>query len=333
MCSLPRLGDFGTSVGAFAPSFADFDPAEPQYGLRLICEYIVGGVRGADGTNYVIGRKFIGPVSGGLWYMSDRSGALRLLPESTRAMKGEVRRSSTEHTRRWSQPLMHRLPDDLLIEGEGGVEIELSDTELRWSEGQLFSVHGRRAAGALSLLHLPMRGEKLHYLSIPHWVEGTVEGQPVDGVIFFDYAYWGTGGDYKESQFFNNHGLVWHEFCNRFTDGTFEAGLIVKGNNNLSACAVVEGDKVITTSNRLDVTVSLDEDGFQTKTVFASQDYDWEFTGPAGSRYVEFSKARHLPYRSQNGISRRRDDDRELDFGFGWMDGFPERLHGDGLVI
>lgn len=333
MGPLPRLGDFGTSVGAFAPSFADFDPAEPQYGLRLVCEYLAGSVRGADGTNYVIGRKFIGPVTGGLWYMSDRSGTLRLLPESTRAMKGEIRRTSADHTRRWSEPLMHRLPGDLLIDGEGGVEIMLNDTELTWSEGQLFSVRGRRATGASSLLHLPMRGEQLHYISIPHWVEGTVEGQPAEGVLLFDYAYWGTGGDYKESQFFNNHGLIWHEFCNRFEDGTFEAGLIVKGSNNLSACAVVEGERLITATNRLDPSVSLDEEGFQSKTVFASQDHDWEFIGDASGRYQEFSKARHLPYRAQSGVTRRRGDERVLDFGWGWMDGYPERLAASGLVI
>jgi hypothetical protein len=103
MPELPSLGDFDyqTVVGPFDVALERMRPQDPRFGLHLQVQYIYGWFQAADGVRSVVERKFIGPMTGGLWLMSTESGTLTLHPGALRSSRGETRRQFTDTTRVW----------------------------------------------------------------------------------------------------------------------------------------------------------------------------------------------------------------------------------------
>jgi hypothetical protein len=335
MPTLPRLGEFDyhTAVGAFEPTLADLSPYDPVFGLNLQVQYLYGGLRTDDGTLYVLERKFIGSMTSGLWFMSNRGADhLNLLPQSLLTTRGEVKRTITDTTRQWADAIMMKVPKELLLEGMQGLAITLTDDELSYSEGNLLSVSGSHAGAALAF-YVTMRDEPLYYASMPFWVRGTVEGKPAEGGIFFDHGYWAHGREWKEYSVYQETQVGWHAFINQFEDGSVEAGHLVKGTSGFNVAAVVEGDTPIVASDQLDTSMSLDDKDFVTKAVFSSGSHEWEFVGDDDGRMLEFSNARKgFGYRAQGGVTRRRGEDRRLRNGWTWLECFADRIRSEHLV-
>jgi hypothetical protein len=335
MSVLPRPGDFDyhTAVGAFDARLEDLSPYDPVFGLNLQVQYLYGGLRAANGTMYVLERKFIGSMTSGLWFMSNKTGGhLSLQRQSLLTTRGEVKRTISDSTRHWSDAIMMKVPSELLLEGMQGLDITLTDRELSYAEGDLLSVSGT-SAGAAPGFYVTTHDEPLYWVSMPFWVQGTVEGQPAEGGMFFDHGYWAHGREWKEYRVYQDTQVAWLAFINKFTDGSIEAGHLIKGTRGFNVAAVVEGAQPVVTSNQLDTTMSLDEKDFVTKGVFSSGSQDWEFVGDDDGRMLEFSNARKgFGYRAQSGLTRRRGDDRRLQNGWTWLECFADRIRSEHLV-
>ena len=59
--------DFQTVVDAYEPKLADLQPHHERHGLSLQVQYFYGGLQDSDGVMWAVERKFIGPMTGGLW--------------------------------------------------------------------------------------------------------------------------------------------------------------------------------------------------------------------------------------------------------------------------
>ncbi|HEV7534588.1 MAG TPA: hypothetical protein VGP90_03070, partial [Acidimicrobiia bacterium] len=93
-------------VGWFDPRIADVEPGKAKYGLHLQVQYFYGGLRDDDGRLYVVERKFIGPMTSGLWLMTNRDAEhLRLAPASLRTSRGEIRRHFSAESHRYADAL------------------------------------------------------------------------------------------------------------------------------------------------------------------------------------------------------------------------------------
>ncbi len=101
------LGDFNEKdlVGWFDPRIADVAPGEgTKFGLGLQVQYFYGGLRDDEGNLYVLERKFIGPMTSGLWLMTNRDAAhLRSSPPRRCAPPG-ARSAATSRPRATATP-------------------------------------------------------------------------------------------------------------------------------------------------------------------------------------------------------------------------------------
>lgn len=95
-----------------------------------------------------------------------------------------------------------------------------------------------------------------------YWVEGTVLGEAVAGLVFFDRVHVRQGREWKETRMFADLQICWSVFGNTYADGSIEFGHIVKGKRGFNAGVVVEDDQLLAGSSTVDATFWLDPAGF-----------------------------------------------------------------------
>ena len=323
--------DFRTVAGTFQLRLAELQPDTPLHGMQLQSQYLYGGLRSADGTMFVVERKFAGPMSGGLYLMSNEGGELKLLPGSIRSARGELVRQFTPDTRHWSDHLMHKVGAEMAPAGEQGLDLTIDDHSMNWSEGELLNLTGS-VTGSGVQFYSPMRTEPLLYGSQAFWVKGTMLGTPVEGAIFFDHLYFRHGIEWKEYTWYKDIQVSWNVFGNLFDDGIVEFGHIVRGRRGWNVGVVAEGTEIIGVSTDVRGDFALDGDDFVAGATYDLGDAQWEFTADPDGRMSGFNKARWGGYRAQGGITRRKGDTRTLVNGWTWLECFADRIRGEGLT-
>ncbi|MFC9556333.1 hypothetical protein ACFTWF_36560 [Rhodococcus sp. NPDC056960] len=224
-----KLGDFATRpvVGAFEPEPDDMDLLADKHGLGLQKSWLYGFFRDAEGLTYCIERNFVGSLTSGLFVMTqdgDLSRELNVHPDSGRSARGELRRTVEGKTRRWSDPVFQKLPAGCFPEGEQSMELEFSREKLVYNEGDILAMEGV-SAGLGMQFFIPSLDRPLLYTSTCFWMEGTFQGKKVSGPIWFDNSFWRHGLEWKEYGYFLDKQIMWHVFCNKFDDGSFEGGI------------------------------------------------------------------------------------------------------------
>ncbi len=323
------VGDFGFQnvAGLYEPDLSTIMPEQVINGTTLQSQYVYGGLTTASGARVILERKFIGPMSGGAYILTNKgSDCMELAPEAARSAKGEMVRDFEPMRRHWvSKGMLHdstELPIDLTI----------TDDHLNWSEGDAFEISGACSAHGVQFF-APARTEPLGYISQAYWVTGTVLGEPVEGPIFFDHLYFQHGAEWKEYRWYTDLQIAWNVFANKFSDGTIEFGHIVRGRQGWSAGVVVEGDRAtaVCTDVRGDFTLDA-EDYVATGAYDLGPAGTWNFTGDPTQQMGGFNKARWGGYRAQGGLTRRQGDDRELVNGWTWLECFADRIRSEELV-
>ena len=101
---MKRVGDFGKQavVGAFDFHLADLDENVELHGLGQRAIWPYGGLRNAAGDLFVLERKLVHQMTGGLWLMSDKGGGVQELPARLRLAfgAGEARLQHSAEARR-----------------------------------------------------------------------------------------------------------------------------------------------------------------------------------------------------------------------------------------
>jgi hypothetical protein len=323
--------DFRTVVGTFKQKLAVQMPYQHLHGLPLQSQYLYGGLRSKDGVLFVVERKFIGPMTGGLWLMSNEKGNLDLIPGSLHSARGELVRKFSPERRQWSDHLMHKVGKELAPVGEQGLDITIDDETIKWSEGELLTLEGQRRTDGCNFF-APMREEPLLYTSTVYWLKGTMMGKDVEGPIFFDHLYWQHGIEWKEYTWYKDIQVGWNVFANEFDDGSFEWGQIVHGRGGYAAYIVQDTKYGTCMTNVQGAQFELDADDGVGKASYRIDQNTWDFTGDKDGRMLQFNKARWGGYRAQGGITRRRGDSRKLVNGWTWLECFADRILSEGLV-
>ncbi|WP_254205047.1 hypothetical protein [Nocardia alni] len=329
-----KLGDFGTQpvVGTFDPSPEDMALLTSKHGIGLQTTWLYGFFRDEDGLTYCSERKFVGSLTSGCFVMTqhgDASAELNVHKDSGRSARGELRRVLDGKSRRWFDPVFQRLPKDTLPAGEQPVDLEFTRERLVYNEGDILSLEGP-SVGLGVQFYIPSLDRPLMYTSTCFWMEGLFQGKRVSGPIWFDNAFWRHGLEWKEYGYFTDYQIMWHVFCNKFDDGSFEWGHLVSGREGFSPGVVVQSNGDVAMTNCTDPVFTLDAGAWPTEAKWGVGDKTYQFAGPENGRMTEFSESRWANYRAQLGQSRLVGDTRTLADGLTWNEGFTDRIGPDG---
>jgi hypothetical protein len=323
--------DYATVTGAFEPNLADIDPLAEHHGTVQIIEYVYGFVQGEDGSVYCAEQKFVGSLNSGTFVMTNKGGgSLDVHPITTRTHSGELRRTIEPDLRRWSDPIMARLPKHALREGDLPYLLEVNGRDVVWDQGELLHLEGTCNNLGVQFFALS-KEEPLFFTSLPYWVTGTMLGEKVTGLLYFDRVHARAGKEWKETTLFKDIQVCWHIFGNTYDDGSVEFGKIVKGKRGFNLGVVVEGMDLVASGSTVDSKFQLDEAGFVDSATFAIGEKEWIFTGPDAGKMAEFSASRWANYRAQYGTTRRTGDTRTPESSFTWMESFADRIESEGL--
>jgi hypothetical protein len=329
---MTRVGDFGNQavVGAFDFRLADLDENLEIHGVGQRAIWPYGGLRNEAGDLYVLERKLVHQMTGGLWLMSDKAGALNLVPKAVHSARGELRREFTAERHIYRDHLMAKL-GDLAPPDEQSFHLEVTDDSLQWAEGELCDLSGSALGPGMQFFGVD-RDWPFMYITRAFWTTGTVLGDAVSGIIWFDHGYWRDRGEWKEQPFYTQRQVAWNVFSNHYDDGSHEWGHIVRGTGGIGACMVAGGDRAVAATADLDVTFVLDDQDYVASARYAAGEHEWEFTSDPAGRMIHFNKARWAGYRAQSGLMRRVGDTRTVTNGFVWLECFADRIRSEGLA-
>ncbi|HVW32388.1 MAG TPA: hypothetical protein VHL53_07605, partial [Acidimicrobiia bacterium] len=328
------LGHFNerTIVGWFDPRIADVEPTRAKFGLNLQVQYFYGGLRDADGRLYVLERKFIGPMTSGLWLMTNRgAGHLRLAPQALRTARGEIRRQYTAEAHRYSDALMAKVGTGNAPEGEQPLDLSFTDGGISWAEGDLLALEATPVGTGL-MWYSPMPDDSLLYSMQAYRASGTILGQAVTGFVHVDHGYWPAGREWKELRFFGGSQVAWNVFANEYEDGTVESGFFIAGLNDYAVAGTFDHKGPRFATSELGTALTLDGDGWAATGRYTAGGEEWVFTADPAARMEEFSAARWEGYRAQAGTTRRAGDTRPLKVGWTWLEFFADRARAGGFT-
>jgi hypothetical protein len=330
-----KLGNFEQrpAVGAFEPEPDEMDLLGTKHGLGVQKSWLYGFLKDAAGLTYGIERNFVGSLTSGLFIMTqdgDPDRELNVHPDCGRSARGELRRVLEGKTRRWSDPVFQRLPEACRPKGEQSMELEFSRERLAYGEGDILALEGE-SVGLGMQFFIPSLDKPLLYASTCFWVKGNIQGHEVEGPLWFDHSFWRHGVEWKEYGYFLDLQIMWHVFCNKFDDGSYEWGHLVSGRNGFSPGVVIQSNGDVALTSDTDAWFNLDETAWPTEATFEVEGSTYRMQAPVTGRMTEFSASRWAGYRAQVAQTRRDGDSRTLVAGFTWNEGFPvDRVGPDG---
>ena len=327
MTTHPGIGGFEhqSIVGTYEPSLATLDARNLRNGLGVQVCYLYGGWREPDGTLHVFERKFVGPMTAGLWLMRVEPGAgVRVDPSSIRTVRGETKRTFADDEVVWQGQIMENQVSE--HGGEEALVLRFTEGALDWTEGNILRLEGRLVGPGLQI-YAPDPTEAFYYSSELYKVHGRVLDADVEGFVFVDHSAWPQGTDWKEYRVFNHLQLGWEAFANEFEDGSIEWGHLCIGADRFSFIAVADADGAVAL-HTTDATggVDLGENEYAERAAYRGGDNTWIFEMEEGGKLAEFTEARWGGYRAQCGLTTRVGDDRKLKVGFSWLETFAHRL-------
>jgi hypothetical protein len=262
--------------------------------------------------------------------MSDKEGALNLVPKAVHSARGELRREFTADRHIYRDHLMAKL-GDLAPPDEQSFHLDVTDDTLAWAEGELCDLTGRALGPGMQFFGVD-RDWPFMYITRAFWTTGTVLGDAVSGIILFDHGYWRDRGEWKEMPFYTRRQVAWNVFSNHYEDGTHEWGHIVRGTGGIGACMVAGDESAVVATGDFASTFVLDDQDYVASARYRAGDHEWEFTAEPAGRMIHFNKARWAGYRAQSGLMRRVGDTRTVTNGFVWLECFADRMRAEGLA-
>ncbi|MDQ2650856.1 MAG: hypothetical protein M3Z03_15070 [Actinomycetota bacterium] len=327
MSTHPPIGGFEhqSVVGTFQPSLATLDGRNLRNGLPVQICYLYGGWREADGKLHVFERKFIGPMTAGLWLMRLEDDGVKINENSLRTVRGETKRTYGDDEVIWQGQMMENQQKP---GAEEGMRLRFTEGKFDWVEGDILKLDGKLVGPGLQV-YAPDPVEPFYYGSELYKVNGQVLGADVEGFVFLDFTAWPPGTDWKEYKVFNHLQLGWEAFANEFEDGSIEWGHLCTGADRFSfqMTASADGPTALHTVG-VKGGVDLDENEYCVRSVWQSPNGEdtWVFELEDGGKLREFTEARWGGYRAQCGLTTRVGETRKLKVGFSWQETFATRL-------
>jgi hypothetical protein len=324
-----RVGEFNhvAVTSSYTPSLDVHLPYNTPLGLPEQILYLYGGWRDANGVLHVFERKFIGPMTAGLWLMNARDGKVRIEPVSAQTVRGEVKRQFSD-----DEILLHGAMMEKVGGSGGAFSFKVTPGAFEWAEGDILALSGS-LVGPGAQIYAADATEPILYISELYKVTGEVLGDQVEGFVFYDHVYYPAGYDWKEYRVFKDLQLGWEAFANEYDDGTVEWGHLCIGRNgfNFSAVSNNDGPVSMETGTIGGLDIEGDEDWAQRGVWRDSEGRTWTFELEDGGQLSEFTAARWGGYRAQAGHTRRVGESRQVRLGFSWLETFADRIREDKI--
>lgn len=327
-----RAGDFTGHVAVSAYDFRieDFDQDRQIFGMgnRVIWPY--AGLRDADGNLYMMERKFVHQMTGGLWIMHEQDGSMHLIPDAVYSARGEVRREFSNERHVYRDHLMAKLGDQASRK-EQSFFFEVTDDHLTWQEGDLCDLSGYNIGPGLQALFLDDEYPWI-YFSRAFWVTGTIMGKPVSGLAGYENCYWRERAEWKELPYYKHQQVAWSAFCNQYEDGSIEWGHFITNRGDVGALMIVDDKGEVITTGDFEKSFVLEDSGYIKTGTFTKDGQSWEFVGEPTGQMTSFNNARWGGYQAQSGVVRRVGDTRTPTYSFSWLEAFSDRIIDEGLA-
>lgn len=325
----PPIGRFDhqSVVGTYEPSLATLDARNLRNGLPVQVCYLYGGWREPDGTLHVFERKFIGPMTAGLWLMRvEADQGVKIDPSSIRTVRGETKRTFEADEVIWRGQMMENQVSE--HGSEEGLLLKFTEGNLEWTEGDILALNGKLVGPGLQVF-APDPDEAFYYGSELYKVSGRVLGADVEGFVFLDFSAWPHGTDWKEYKVFNHLQLGWEAFANEFDDGSIEWGHLCIGADRFSFTMVGNADGAVALHTvGVQGGVDIGDNEWAERAIWKGPGGNdaWVFEMEDGGKLAEFTEARWGGYRAQCGLTKREGETRTLKVGFSWLETFAHRL-------
>jgi hypothetical protein len=326
------VGDLGytTAVNAYRSTLEMHRPNARPFGLTEQAHYLYGGWYDSRGAMQVVERKFIGPLTGGCWWMAQdgKDGEFALSPHAVNTARGEIKRLFSDSE--------HHFHGPSLLGGAGGsgehvLDYRLTEDTLTWHEGEAMQLTGTLVGPGVQIAVLDGH-EPFVYLSQLYRARGRALDEDVEAFLWLDRAYWPHGTEWKEFAIYARKQISWTVFANEFTNGDIEWGQVAMGTDGFNFVAVVDADGPVAMESMTGAGVDSDPDDWAQRLGYRCSDgRTWIFELGVGGHLTPFAKARWSGYRPGAGLTTRHGETRELKFGFSWGEFFADRVRAAGI--
>ena len=332
---IPDRADFAYQVlvGPQKVSGKAMHDARSFFGLPLSKSMPFGSVRDEEGHIYSFVRAVMAP--------SGTPNPTKFLYQSTRMDGKHIRLDKERMARQALTPMpLQSLVGDTVhwssVPGEAGNPWQLSASgeALAWTEEGLFELKGTLIGHGMQW-YLPGVDWGTFYVSQLYDLAGTCEGRPVKGVMALDQVYLAEGGaiHFQKDLVVNNKmHVIWWSFATIYKDGSFDAGSLMVGHDNLGYAILMNetGEVRCTTSIEGKVTHKPDSYFASEVVVTLEGGEQWEFLPDEKGEMIDFVGGFPITAQ-QEGRWRRVGDTRIPDRWMAW--GESDRRNGSARNV
>jgi hypothetical protein len=290
------------------------DTALTIAGAPLGPQYIYGSFRGKEsGKLYRSMRTFVGEVAGYIFLLEAEEGQDHVpIKAAANLYRGMIDVGEKDGSWGYWRP-NDRSPASFMS----------NKTSASWTEGDLIDVVGTPIPNPTQFC-IPDARNPLVYTNRSFLCnEGTVNGEPVDGIFNHDIMHLRPGQGWFHTRYYREIEGVWCVFITEFEDGNIHYGELVWGQENFSLAVITRTDGETIIATDIDVEVDLDEDGYAKLIqwhVLPGETWEWQSIG------TRFPKTPIEGPRWGEGVVRRQGDGRTWVKTDAYLDCFPERV-------
>lgn len=328
---MPKLGyyDHKCLIGPLRLNLDDLMPTATYHGLVPTQLSYWGSFAAKDGTRFILLRTFVPGALMGLAIFSNRDGQeMQLCHEVMEAYNGAF------VTTREGDQLINRSVD-YVVTGSARHEYRQSLTRAHWREEGLLELDGE-VRDASFQWYDPDPASPMAYTTHMHRARGTILGTAVDGWFGNDWTFGPPGVPYFDSGLYTQGiELAWMAIANDYEDGSWDIGLIGKGQQRWGFFIRADDQGGCALSTNVDAHFSQHDDGYPKDMHFRITDdltgaeEIWDLVADPGSKMVDIPKLwpQLAHWKTSEASLTRRGDTRIVKRGMAW-----HNFHDDGRV-
>lgn len=309
------LGSFEWQAlcGGFSPDLADIAAERGFFGLKPEGIYVYGTFRTAAGEMHTPARRLpFGPDKGDI----GSRGGQRL--SMGRRLAVQTTKNSPDNQQHFDVPTMRasasaagltvdRTSEAVVYRAEGdrSMLVEVSPSEIHWSEEGTLDLRGERVGSGLHW-YLPGRDIGMYYTSQIYEVTGSIYGEQVTGFVPFDPVYMAEGAAlYAEKDVLQGQQLclAWYTWGTRWDDGTVEVGHTLTGHDQFGLCIATDSEGVTVQTTSVDADFEWADNRYNVARVSFDVDGEgWEFVADPRGTQPDMGA---IPNPQQEGLMQR----------------------------
>lgn len=327
----PPRGDFEhrVLVGTMDFDLDDMWPDRTYKGLPLSVAYLYGTFFDEDGAMYVVVQQNPPHFTGGLMVFTNRDGGqLKIAQEARSAYKGALEIVKEQDSLVWRSI-------DYLMLGAATFEYKQTEQGSHWFEKGLLEIEGKMYHPGMQWYDPHPQGGGAYTCHVMRG-SGTLLGKKVEGWYGYDFMFHPPGIIYTNS-YLTQGGVEfgWLTLANEYEDGSWDIGMLSKGDQRWGFCIVANDKGEVSISNDIRSEIKQKENGFPESMRFmytdenSGREENWFWDGHPQGELVDLPKVNPLnpTYYGGEATCTRVGENRPVKYGLAWTD-----FHNDGRI-